>query len=278
MEAPQTRCLGFFAFPLDVETLYLTSPEQAVPQTLPKLNRNSALFLDVDGTLLDIAATPDAVEVPPDMCELLRALRVALGRAVALISGRPLADLDRLFAPLLLSAAGQHGAELRLEGDDAVTRVARDPAIAAMLDRLRIFAAERPGILIEDKGASLAIHYRGAPEYADEARRIALDLVEKGRRRMELLPARGAWDIKPRSVDKQVALEWFMGRAPFLGRIAVFIGDDRTDEDAFEAVKRLKGYAIKVGLSEKTAASWRIGTPDEVREWLRASAIELGAT
>src|SRR6266852_6565577 len=134
-----------------------------MPPALPELRTDWALFLDVDGTLLDFAAAPDDVEVPGDLPCALDALHGILGGALALVSGRSIAALDRLFAPLRLPAAGQHGAELRNEVGSEMTGVAPPRHLAAVIARLRDFAANHPGIVVEDKGVSVAVHYRQVP-------------------------------------------------------------------------------------------------------------------
>jgi trehalose 6-phosphate phosphatase len=242
-------------------------------QALPRIERDWALFLDVDGTLLDFAETPDQVEVPHDLNDILGALHGYLGGAVALVSGRPIADLDRLFAPLRLPAAGQHGAELRATAGSKIVETPPSPGLAEVIAGLRRFAASRPGILVEDKNASVAIHYKRAPHYRDEVeaftRRIAA-----GNEAMEVLEAVMAFDVKPRAANKGRAVAWFMRRPPFSGRIPVFVGDDRTDEDGFAAATERAGHAVQVGASRPRVAASHIAEPAGVREWLRTNAAD----
>ncbi len=245
---------------------------------LPTLRRDWALFLDVDGTLLDFAVTPDQVVLPPDLFDLLRALFDFLGGAVALVSGRPIASLDRLFAPLRLPAAGQHGAELRATADGEIIEAAPPACLTEAIAALRHFAASRPGILVEDKNASVAVHYRMAPQYRDELEAFTRAAVAANDDEMEMLEAVMAFDVKPRSVNKGLAVDWFMRRPPFSGRIPIFIGDDLTDEYGFAAVEKRAGYAIQVGTSRRRVTPWHIPTPAALRQWLQASIADRAVT
>lgn len=245
--------------------------------TLPMPNDTWALFLDVDGTLLDIAATPDAVVVPEALGDLLAALQYALEGALALVSGRPIAELDRLFAPLVLPAAGQHGAEMRLGPREPVRRRGGMPDIAPVAARLEAFAARR-GILVERKGMSVAAHYRASPEREAELRTFLEDLLrELPSGGFEILPAKMAFEVKPRSFNKRVAIETFLQVAPFGGRLPVFIGDDRTDEDGFAAVRAHGGHAIRVGTTPTPGIFWTVASPQALRAWLTRVAATLGA-
>jgi trehalose 6-phosphate phosphatase len=244
-----------------------------MPRTLPRIRRDWALFLDVDGTLLDLAATPDQVEVPDDLPDILGALHGLLGGAVALVSGRPIADLDRFFAPLRLPAAGQHGAELRATALGEIVRAPPPPGLAEVIVRLRRFAASRPGVLVEDKNASVAVHFRRTPQYRDEIEKLTREIAAENDA-MQVLEGVMAFDVKPRSVDKGRAVAWFMHRPPFSGRVPVFVGDDRTDEDGFAAVAERAGYAIQVGTARPRVAASHIPAPAGVRQWLRANVPE----
>jgi trehalose 6-phosphate phosphatase len=223
--------------------------------------------------LLDLAPTPDGVHVPSELRDCLVELDRAFGGAIALVSGRSLATIDRLFAPLALSAvAGQHGAELRALGTPAQS--SPDPALAPIADALVGFAATHPGVVVESKGSSIAVHYRQAPDHAETVRVLAQRLIEPHRDRLELLRAHEALDIKPRAATKGGAIAWLMARAPFAGRLPVFAGDDVTDEDGFAAINALGGLSIRIGTSDApgpSAARYRIASPTAFRTWLRAS-------
>ena len=247
-------------------------------QTLPTMRADWALFLDVDGTLLDFAETPEQVSVPSGVPDLLRALHDFLGGALALVSGRPIATLDRLFAPLRLPAAGQHGAELRATALGEIVRTPPPSHLAEVSAGLRRFAATHPGILVEDKNASVAVHYRRAPQFRDELEAFTRAAIATNNEHMEILEAVMAFDVKLRSVDKGRAVAWFMNRPPFTGRVPVFIGDDHTDEYGFAEVAERAGYAIQVGTSRPRVTPWHIATPADLRQWLRAGFAELAAT
>jgi trehalose 6-phosphate phosphatase len=242
--------------------------------TLPQMRTDWALFLDIDGTLLDLAATPDAVEVPGDLTAALSALHCILGGAIAFVSGREIAVLDRLFTPVRLPAAGQHGAELRDSPSGEVVRAEPPPRLADLVASLNEFTASRPGLLVEHKGASVAVHYRQAPRYRGELQQFIQTAIAENSKDMEMLQAQMAFEIKWRSVNKGHAVAWFMSRPPFHGRVPVFIGDDLTDEDGFDAVTAQAGHAIQVGTARARVTSWHAPTPSDLRLWLHASVAE----
>jgi trehalose 6-phosphate phosphatase len=224
------------------------------------------LFLDVDGTLLDLAATPGAVVVDASLLALLDRLRRATAGALALVSGRTIVDLDRLFTPLCLPAAGIHGCERRdIHG---VTRVAE--VVRAQLDPLRVALAEiaerHPGLLLEDKGAALALHFLQAPQLERELRARVAMLATPLVPEFALLDGHAVIEIKPAVHTKDSAVTAFMREAPFSGRIPIFIGDDITDLGGFEAVRRAGGMAIAVG--SRVQSEWWLPGPAAVRAWL----------
>jgi len=228
-----------------------------------------ALFLDVDGTLIEIAATPDAVKVPAALLNTLHLASQREGGALALISGRSIAELDRLFAPHVFPAAGQHGLEMR-NAHGEVEKPAVDaeelrPARAA-LSQLQ---ASHAGLLLEDKGTALAMHFRQAPHMEAEVRAILEGLVEGLSDKYILRPGKCVLELAPRGYSKRGAIEAFMREKPFAGRIPVFVGDDVTDEDGFRAVNDLGGYSIRVGGMEPTKARHRFSSVSSVVAWLR---------
>jgi trehalose 6-phosphate phosphatase len=244
---------------------------------LPTPAAEWALFLDVDGTLLDLAETPLAVTVPVEVVALLARLQGELEGAVALVSGRSLETLDRLFWPLHLPAAGQHGLERR----DAFGAVTRRRVAAGALDRVRRrlsgIEGEVPGVLIEDKGDTLAVHYRLAPESEPEVASRVADAVRDAGSLLELITGKKVLEVRPRNAGKDKVVEAFMAEAPFRGRTPVFVGDDRTDEDGFAAVNRLGGHSILVGGEGASAARHRIESAGDVRVWLAAVAAAIAA-
>jgi trehalose 6-phosphate phosphatase len=236
---------------------------------LPPFDPSWAWFLDIDGTLLDIAAMPAAVHPAPADNRLVTALYAATDGALALISGRSLSDIDKMFAPLHLPAAGQHGIERR----DVRGKVHRHPfpedALRRAAAAIRAFAAKHEGLVFEDKGASVALHYRLAPQLAAAAHTVVRKAASELGDEVEVQGGKMVAELKPSSRDKGIAIEEFMRERPFAGRQPVFIGDDLTDEYGFHVVNKLGGHAIKVGRGE-TAARWRISNAAAVRAWLAA--------
>ena len=234
---------------------------------LPPYAADWALFLDVDGTLVEYAARPDAVRPGAGELELLVGLQRAARGALALISGRSVADLDAMFAPLALPAAGQHGVERR-DFQGGVHRGAiPPPALRRIAASLGEFAARHQGLLFEDKGHNLALHYRLAPQLAAAARAALGEAAAQLGAGFELLHGKMVVELKPSGRDKGSAIEEFMREAPFAGRRPVFVGDDHTDEFGFGVVNRLGGESVKVGAGE-SAARWRIADAGAVRAWL----------
>jgi trehalose 6-phosphate phosphatase len=231
------------------------------------LQPSCALFLDFDGTMVDIAPQPHAVHVPEPLLEVLVRLGDQLGGAVAVISGRPIEQIDDLLAPLRLATAGVHGAERR-GADGTVTLLDTHP-----LDRVeetaRALAARHPGLLVETKRGSLALHYRMAPELEDVVLLAMQEAVEASPG-VALLRGKMVAEAKPGGASKGSAIEQFLAEPPFRGRRPVFIGDDVTDEAGFLTVQELGGVGIKVGQGA-TAALGRLADPPALRRELEAA-------
>jgi trehalose 6-phosphate phosphatase len=236
-------------------------------------DRPLALFLDVDGTLLDISRRPEDVVVPSDLRPMLESTSRALEGAMALVSGRSVDDLDRLFAPLRLPAAGQHGIELRLEpAGEAVVMPARpvDPMLKGAVEAL---VRKHPGVELEDKGMTLAVHYRAAPRVGGLLARDLRRLLAREGGEIALCRGKMVFELRDARYTKATAVEAFFARPPFAGRLPVFVGDDITDEDGFEAVERHGGIAMPVGevhrQSGRTPARRStFAEPADVRKWL----------
>jgi len=246
--------------------MQLAEHEVDAAHAVPLPRNDWCLFLDVDGTLLELADHPQAVDVDPRLVPLLDRLLTAAGGALALVSGRTIADLDRLFGTLGLPAAGLHGCERR----DALGEVHVAPVAVEQLsgvrDGLERLVRRHPELSLEDKGAGLALHYLRAPQLAHELRAevalLAAPLVPE----YTLLDGHAVLEIKPAAHTKDSAVTAFMGEAPFAGRTPVFIGDDQTDYDGFEAVRRFDGLAIAVG--PRVKSEWWLPGPPAVRDWL----------
>jgi trehalose 6-phosphate phosphatase len=223
-----------------------------------------ALFLDVDGTLVDFAAAPADVRLEPGLVARLGRLADALDGAVALVSGRPLAELDALFAPLVLPAAGLHGIERR----DTAGRVERHGARvpSAVRERLAGLLDVHAGLLLEDKGATVALHYRHAPVLGPVVRDAAEAAAAGLGPEWHVQPGTFVYELKPAGVTKGTAVEAFVREPPFAGRRPVYVGDDLTDQHGIDAVERLGGEGIAVG--PRVAARWRLPDPPAARAWL----------
>lgn len=243
--------------------------------TLPRFADDWALFLDVDGTLLDIALRPQDVSPWPGLPDVLKSLvrRVPL----ALISGRRIADLDCLFAPLVLPIAGQHGAERRsIDGRTTCRPVSRVDLEQAR-HALARWADAHPGILVEDKGLSLALHYRMAPELGADAAAVARQVTRSLPSPYDIVAGKMVWEIRPAGCDKGGAMAAFMDEQPFSGRVPIFIGDDVGDENGFSLINARGGHSFKVGAG-RTAARFCFAGVGEVVGWLSDYAAWLEAT
>jgi trehalose 6-phosphate phosphatase len=237
--------------------------------------RNIALFLDVDGTLLEIASTPDAVKVPAALRNTLQLAASREAGALALISGRCIGELDALFAPCVFPAAGQHGLERRdAQGHVTLPNVdiaALRPAREALTELQR----EHRGLILEDKGTALAMHYRLVPHLQVTVTAAMRELAEPLSETFVLRSGKCVFELAPRGYSKRTAIEAFMAEAPFAGRTPVFIGDDVTDEDGFHAVNDMGGYSVRVGQSPTTAARYTFGSVSAVTAWLRERNLNL---
>lgn len=240
--------------------------------TPPLLDDACALFLDVDGTLIAFSEQPDQVRLLPEVREAIGRIGERLHGAVALVSGRPLAQLDALFAPLRLPAAGLHGHQLR---SDAQAREAIPEDTSGFLHALHRRAAHlaqaHPGMLVEDKGASLALHWRAAPQAGASILDFAHAQIASlpGYR---LQPGDHVVEFVPEGSDKGVAVEQLMRQPAFAGRRPVFVGDDLTDEFGFAAARRLGGRGVLVGQRAGTRADHALPDIAAVHAWLQANA------
>jgi len=241
--------------------------------SLALIEPNTALFLDFDGTLADLAPRPELVRVEPELVGTLRRLHAALDGALAIISGRPIAELDHFLQPLRLPAAGVHGAEYR-NGAEAVA-APPFPALAPLLARLGPLAQAYPALRLEPKSAALALHFRAAPQLEPLVREAVAEAV-RGLPGLEVLPGKMVLEIKTAGVDKGGAIAAFMRAAPFAMRRPLFAGDDVTDEAGFVAVRRLGGIGVLVG-ERPSAATVSVPGPAALRCWLHRSAAALAA-
>jgi trehalose 6-phosphate phosphatase len=242
-------------------------PDQLPP--IPIDPHTNAIFLDIDGTLLDIAPTPLDVKVSDALRATLASLSRMFDGAIAFVSGRPIAEMDRLFDPLRLAAVGGHGAEIRFAPDSKIRR----SEIATLDDDLRAQFARighiGDGVIVEDKGYSLAIHYRLAPHLGGEIMKGVTAVCKDDRcNALEILPGKAVVEIKPGGYDKGTGLRKMMSVPPFTGRKPIFVGDDVTDNAAFEALQDFAGTGFSVG-GVVPGTSFNFDGPQDVRGWLR---------
>jgi trehalose 6-phosphate phosphatase len=227
-----------------------------------------AILLDIDGTLIELAPTPQEVRVPASLKHTLSRLRDRLGGALALVSGRPLSDIDNLFKPLVVAAVGGHGAENRLSITGGVAHRdagALDPEVRK---RLLAVAEATPGVLAEDKGYSMALHYRLAPDYERQVHDAVVRICrECAQSHLEILPGKSMFEVKPKQFNKGTAVRELMRQPPFRGRRPLFIGDDVTDESVFGVMPEFDGLAFSVG-RRLSGTHGDFLTPREVRHWL----------
>lgn len=232
-------------------------------------NEHLALFLDVDGTLLEIAATPDRVRVPASLRNTLRLAFERQRGALALLSGRSLEDLDELFGCSDFPASGKRGLEVRLPSGDIV----RPQLDASALDHprhwLRELEKQHRGLLLEDKGLALAMHYRLAPKMAAEVELVMSDMLAELGEGFVMRQGKCVYELMPRGFDERTAIHRLMQESAFAGRRPVFVGDDPSDEVGFQAVNDMAGHSIRVGDLEATAARHRFSSVSTVTAWLR---------
>ncbi|MDE2991888.1 MAG: trehalose-phosphatase [Chloroflexota bacterium] len=237
-------------------------------RNLPEPCPDWALFLDFDGCIVDIAPTPEAVNVPDRLPSLLIALREALAGAVAIVSGRPIEQIDGFLGTAVPAAAGLHGLERRA-ADGGIVRPPMPPnelnVVRALLEE---FAGKHPGVLVEDKQYTLALHYRLAPSLRDDCRDVSNFALKDAPQGWQVIEGKFVFEVRPCGPTKGTAIEAFMGEAPFLGRTPVFCGDDITDEDGFEVVNARGGVSIRVGNGSPTRAAAQVDTVGELLDWL----------
>jgi trehalose 6-phosphate phosphatase len=245
----------------------LASSETSISDLLNDTNR-WALFLDIDGTLIDLAATPDGIVVPPDLPAILNAVSEKLGGALALVTGRALPYADKLFQPFEFPIAGLHGAERRM-ADGAIDRVSVTSEFEALKTRLATETAEWDGVLIEDKGAAVGAHYRQAPERQPDLERLMEQAAGEAGDAFKLQRGKMVIELRPARASKGEALKAFLSEKPFAGRLPIAIGDDLTDEAMFKAANALSGRSVRIG-----EANLPDGSPTEAT-MLLASSSEL---
>lgn len=228
-----------------------------------------ALFLDLDGTLAPIAARPEDVRPDPRRTTLLERLDDRLEGRLAVVSGRPLGEIDHILEGRVTPVAAVHGL-IRRDAAGAIGQAAAHPGLAAVRDRLMAFARQDPGLLIEDKGLSLTLHYRLAPKFGPAARDLAETLAaESG---LAYQPGDMVAELRTPGASKGDSIRAFMSEQPFAGAMPVFLGDDLTDEHGFFAARALGGYGVLVGPERRTTARYRMADVDAALAWLEDAA------
>lgn len=235
---------------------------------LPESVAGRALFLDVDGTLIDIAPSPDEVVVPPALATHLRRISTATGGALAVVSGRTVETIDQLLTPEKFPAAGLHGGEFR-DPAGTIIRLPSPPALEVCRPLIAELARRLPGVHVEDKGRAVAVHYRAVPEAGAEVERAVEEMAAGTSGTLTTQRGKMVIELKPADAGKGQAVVRFMSHPPFAGLSPIAIGDDITDEEMFEVVNSLGGLTVRVGTADRpTAAQRYIESPDAVRDWL----------
>jgi trehalose 6-phosphate phosphatase len=241
----------------------------------PPPSEGWALFLDVDGTLLEIAPTPDAVTVGPELPELLARLSRRFGGGLAIVSGRCIAELDQLFYPFRFPAAGIHGIELRDARGALHYAGLRDVDLEWARAELRRFVGRHAGLILEDKGRALALHFRQAPELEAEVHRVLGRVLPGLPAAAHLQPGHCVVELKSAAADKRTAIQRFLEEPPFAGRVPVFVGDDLTDHEGLAYVESIGGHAVFVGPAPRHVKGW-LPNPAAVRAGLQSLADAPG--
>ncbi len=249
------------------KTLLWSLPMDMHSEMLPRITPHTALFLDFDGTLVELASQPEAVLVPPHLADVLTSLSHQLNGALALVSGRRLMDLDHFLSPLQLPAAGEHGAHRRKADGQLIS--APVASLHAALQAAQALVARHPGLKLEQKNLALSLHYRNAPEMESVCLQKMQEAIALSTG-LDLMQGKCVIDIKPAGISKGTAIAAFMTEAPFAGRTPLFAGDDVTDEAGFEQVQSMGGYAVKVGAGP-TLAQYRCDSVEQLMAWLQSA-------
>jgi trehalose 6-phosphate phosphatase len=235
----------------------------------PALDDGAALFLDFDGTLIELAERPDAIRVPPALGSLLERLRDRLKGRVAIVSGRAIADLERYLPDAPIAFCGSHGLELGM-ADGSRLPLDLPPGLGEVRERVHAFAGERHGLLVEEKPAGVALHYRQAPGEASAVADFMASLARE--EQLVVQPGNMVVELRPAGANKGDAVRRLMREEPFRGATPFFLGDDLTDEDGFVAAVDLGGAGVLVGAERETAARYLLPSVQAVADWLERQA------
>lgn len=253
------------------------SPTNDKADGLPCPGLDWCLFLDFDGTLTGIVEHPQDIAVEARLIDILGALYELLDGAVAVISGRPIAEIDRFLVPLELPAAGKHGLEFRMPDGRRIAPPVPGKALGRIKARLEAAAEEDPRLMVEDKDHTVALHYRQAPERAEDCRRLVRQALAAEDPDLHVLEGKMVLEIKPGDSNKGEAVKTFMAEPVFRDRRPLYAGDDITDEDGFAVVNAMNGVSIRIGDAEKTQALYRMADEAGFLNWLAAARDGLQA-
>lgn len=247
------------------------SPSKSDADSLPVFPEleKTAFFLDFDGTLVDIVPTPDEVVVQDGLRNILLALRKKCNNALAVVTGRPIQQIDHFLPNIPFAVAGEHGSAFRYTPREEVTHLSLPPLPPIWLEEARHIARQHPGVLVEPKSNGFVLHFRQVPHLEDELKKIAQTWVAQNPDKFEVHSAKMAWEVRPKGVDKGRAVRELMKHAPFKGRLPVFIGDDITDEDGIQAAKAMGGAGYRIPVHFPEAQS--------VRDWLKRLIERTGS-
>lgn len=234
--------------------------------------RETAVFIDLDGTLIELAPRPDLINVPAGLPQQLRDLSTMLEGALAILSGRSVAAIEDMLGPVPIILSGVHGAELKEPGKPVQNM--GEPIPPALRRGIEALGAHWPALLVEDKGQAMAVHTRQAPALATDVAAALEVLVDRLGPDHQVMRGDAVFEVKPKALSKGTALRKLMLRSDFAARRPVFLGDDTTDEDGFIAAAALGGAAIAVGLRHSATAKWRLASPRAARQWLRDFAAQ----
>ena len=237
------------------------------------LDKNIALFLDVDGTLMEFSENYKEVKADKELLYNLSQIQFLIKDSIALISGRTIIDLDNIFFPLQLPAAGQHGLERR-KWNGIIEVLTKINLPKKFLSHLKNFKEKNYGLILENKEKSIAIHFRKAPSLENKIEKYVSHLLE-GEKNFHFIKGNKVIEIKPKFFNKGTAISNFMNEVPFIKRLPIFIGDDTTDEDGFKYINSVQGISVKVGESTNSSARYELKSVSEVNYWLNQLRIQL---
>jgi trehalose 6-phosphate phosphatase len=248
--------------------------EAELAEALPRDLQEWALFIDVDGTLIDLAATPSGILIPAELPIQLSLVWERTGGAMALVTGRSIASVDAMFAPYRFTVAGMHGYETRIGSGHVERREIDGSSLNPARQELEKLAAKWPGLIVEDKGLAIAVHFRLVPEAAEAVDAAMVLLQERLGEAWKRQNGKMVVELHPAGTDKGGAVSRFMKTGPFLGKKPLVLGDDLTDEAMFHFANSNGGRSVRVGDSVyESAAVFKVASAGDVRRWIGDLAL-----